>query len=404
MKNKNFWKGFLGGILAILTILLCTILVTEWTGCVQWERILGTKQNGVISADVEKKLEQIQTYINAYYMGEADTDAAGDAASKGLVGSLKDDYAAYYSKDEYRSVLEKTEGNFCGIGAYVSQNATTGAITIVQPMKNSPAKKAGIKAGDVICKVDEESVANMDLTTVTSKMKGEPGTTVEIEVARKGTKENLTFQIVRQKIETDTVAYKMLDDSIGYIAVSEFDEVTPTQFKKALNHLEEKGEKSLIIDLRDNGGGLLKAAIDMLNRMLPKGVVVYTQDKDGKKEYYYSDNKESFNKPVVILVNENTASASEVFSGAMQDYEKAVLIGTKTFGKGIVQSVFNLYDGSAVKFTTSKYYTPKGRNIHGTGLEPDQEAELTDRTYKQKGSGLTLDSQVEAAVEYLKDK
>jgi len=242
----------------------------------------------------------------------------------------------------------------------------------------------------------------MDLTAVVSKMKGEAGTKVKITVIRKNHKKE--FTIVREEIHSQTVASEMLDNKIGYIAVSSFEEVTKQQFRDALEKLENEGEKSLIIDLRNNGGGLLSTAVDMLDRMLPEGVVVYTKDKEGNKEEYSSTAKESFDKPVVILVNENSASASEVFSGAMQDYKKGTLVGTTTFGKGIVQTVFNLQDGTALKLTTSKYYTPKGRNIHGTGLKPDISVALDQKTFTQKKSGIVIDNQMKAAVDYLQKK
>lgn len=196
----------------------------------------------------------------------------------------------------------------------------------------------------------------------------------------------------------------MLDDKIGYIQVTSFEEVTKKQFRKALKVLEKKGQKGLVIDLRDNGGGMLDTAVDMLDRLLPEGVVVYTLDKNGKKKEYTSTDEESFDKPIAVLVNGNSASASEVFSGALQDYGKASLIGTTTFGKGIVQSVFDLSDGTGLKLTTAKYYTPKGRNIHGTGLTPDIEVEQNDQVTKQKKSGAILDNQLERAVEYLTNK
>ena len=211
------------------------------------------------------------------------------------------------------------------------------------------------------------------------------------------------FTITREEIHSQTVAYKMLDGKIGYIEVSSFEEVTKQQFRDALDDLEKQGEKSLVIDLRNNGGGLLSTAVDMLDRLLPEGIVVYTKDKDGKKEVYRSTDKESFDKPIAILVNENSASASEVFSGAMQDYNKAVLVGTTTFGKGIVQTVFDLSDGTAIKLTTAKYYTPKGRNIHGTGLEPDITEALDDQTHRQKKSGVLIDNQMQRAIDYLKN-
>lgn len=356
----------------------------------------------IMNKELKGKMQQIQAYVDKYFLDDIDQSKMQDAVCKGMVDGLGDTYAAYYNEPEYRDMKEKTSGNYCGIGAYVSQSATDGSISVVQPIKGSPAEKAGLKSGDIISQVDGASIEGMDLTAVVSKMKGKAGTKVELTVIRDNHPK--TFHLTREEIHSQTVASRMLDGKIGYIAVSSFEEVTKQQFREALDKLEKKGEESLIIDLRNNGGGLLSTAVDMLNRLLPEGVVVYTKDKEGKKEVYRSDGKESFDKPVVILVNENSASASEVFSGAMQDYGKAVLIGTTTFGKGIVQTVFDLPDGTALKLTTSKYYTPKGRNIHGTGLKPDVSVELNGQTFTEEKSGLVIDNQLEKAVDYLKSR
>lgn len=356
----------------------------------------------IVNNRLNGKMTEIQRYIDKYFLDDIDESKMQDSICKGMVDGLGDTYAAYYNEDEYKDMQEKTSGNYCGIGAYVSQSATDGAISVVQPIKDSPAEKVGLKSGDVISEVDGKSIEGMDLTAVVSKMKGEAGTKVKITVIRKNHKKE--FTIVREEIHSQTVASEMLDNKIGYIAVSSFEEVTKQQFRDALEKLENEGEKSLIIDLRNNGGGLLSTAVDMLDRMLPEGVVVYTKDKEGNKEEYSSTAKESFDKPVVILVNENSASASEVFSGAMQDYKEGILVGATTFGKGIVQTVFNLQDGTALKLTTSKYYTPKGRNIHGTGLKPDISVALDQETFTQKKSGIVIDNQMKAAVDYLQKK
>lgn len=401
MKNKNFWKGFGTGFLAMITCLLVLVLATTVTGVIDWQGIIPGMSGSVVNTKTERKLKEIQSYIDVYYLDEVDQKEMEDSVCRGVLGGLGDKYAAYYNEAEYEDMTEKTTGNYCGIGAYVSQNPTTGAITVIQPLEDSPAQKVGLKAGDVIYQVDGKDVTGEDLSTVVSRMKGEAGTKVKLTIVREGEKKPLDITITRAEIESKTVSSEMLDGKIGYIAVSAFEEVTLGQFEDALDQLEQQDEKALIIDLRDNGGGLLSTAVNMLDRLLPEGVVVYTKNKNGKKQEYYSDDKESFDKPVAILVNENSASASEVFSGAMQDYERAVLIGTTTFGKGIVQSIFDLSDGTALKLTTSKYYTPKGRNIHGTGLEPDVKVELNEETTKLK-NGRIVDNQVESAIEYLR--
>lgn len=404
MKDGKFWKGVATGILGVVAILILFMIITTTTAVIDWRQVLPSFQGKVLNSETEAKLREMQAYIDAYYLDDINQDQMENAIYSGVVDGLGDDYAAYYDEEAYADLMEKTTGNYCGIGAYVSQNATTGAVTIIEPIEGSPADKAGLRFGDVVVKVDGMDVTQKDLSEVVSMMKGEPDTEVTLQIARPGEEKNLDITIVRAEIESETVEYAMLDEKIGYIAVSAFEEVTKQQFRDALNDLEKQGQESLIIDLRNNGGGLLDTAVDMLDRLLPEGMVVYIQDRNGKKEEYHSSEEESFDKPVVILVNENSASASEVFAGAMQDYDKAVLVGKKTFGKGIVQSVFELSDGTAVKLTTSKYYTPNGRNIHGTGLEPDIPVELQEGSKKQSGSGISVDNQMECAIKYLKKK
>lgn len=394
--RANYWGGFLTGALSVLVCVMLIIGVTMFTGVLDWPGLFFARSSSVMTREVNQKLREVQAYIDKYYLEDIDKEKMEESLCQGMVAGLGDRYAAYYNTENYADMREKTMGNYCGIGAYVSQDATTGAITIVEPIEGSPAWKAGLAAGDIISEVDGKSVEGMDLSSIVSKMKGKEGTKVKVSVWRNGEKKARKFTITREEILTPTVEHKMLEGNIGLIAVSAFEDVTKKQFRDALDELEAEGQKALIIDLRNNGGGLITTAVDMLDRLLPKGLLVYTQDKEGKKEEYNSTDDESLDKPIAILVNEHSASASEVFAGAMQDYEKAVLVGTTTFGKGIVQSVFDLTDGTALKLTTSKYYTPKGRNIHGIGLEPDIRVELDE----QKGS--ETDNQVKRAIEYLK--
>ena len=402
MKDKKFWQGFLGGALSVITCVLLGCVIMTATGRIDLTMVLPGSSNSILNSSLQRKMTEIQSYVNQFFLDDIDQEKMQDAVCKGMVNGLGDTYAAYYNEEEYQDMKEKTSGNYCGIGAVVSQSATDGAISIVQTIKGGPAEKAGMKSGDMIVEVDGTSTQGMDLTALISKTKGDAGTKVKVTVLRDGHQKKYT--ITRKEIHSQTVESRMLDNKIGYIAVSSFEEVTKQQFRDALKKLEKEGEKSLIIDLRNNGGGLLSTAVDMLDRLLPKGTLVYTKDKNGEKEVYSATDEERFDKPVAILVNENSASASEVFSGAMQDYKKAVLVGNTTFGKGIVQTVFDLPDGTALKLTTSKYYTPKGRNIHGTGLEPDISVALDETTYTQKKSGLTIDNQMERAVEYLLNK
>ncbi len=403
MKDRGFWRGLAIGVISTLVCLLFTVTVTEITGAIEWRALIQWRSNSIMTASTNRKLAEIRSYIDTYFLDEIDQARMEESICQGMVAGLGDTYAAYYNTEDYMEMVEKTSGNYCGIGAYVSQDATTGAITIIQPIEGGPAQEAGIKTGDVIYAIDGASVDGMDLSSVVSKMKGEPGTEVKLSVLRAEQSRPLHFLLTRAQIHTPTVSSGLLQGDIGYISVSSFEDVTKEQFRNALDELEAQGQKALIIDLRDNGGGLLATAVDMLDRLLPQGLVVYTQDKKGRKQEYFSTDDESFDKPIAILVNENSASASEVFAGAMQDYGSAVLVGTTTFGKGIVQSVFNLSDSTALKLTTSKYYTPKGRNIHGTGLEPDIPAELDGQSAPQRQGDILIDAQVKRAVRYLKN-
>lgn len=354
------------------------------------------------NASVVTKTLLLENYISKYYLREAKEEQIEEGIYKGVLQSLQDPYSVYYTKEEYASLQESTSGVYCGIGARVSQDVKTGIITIVQLFENSPAVDAGILPGDIIYQVENEEVTGTDLSEAVAKMKGKEGTSVELTVIRDSEKIDCT--VVRKKIEVPTVEHELLEDSIGYIQVTEFDQVTAKQFRDALEDLEKQGQDGLIIDLRNNGGGRLDAVVDMLDRMLPEGAIVSTKDKAGEGETYTSTGEEQFNKPLAVLINGNSASASEVFSGAIQDYGIGKLVGTTSFGKGIVQTIFDLKDGSAIKLTTSEYFTPKGRNIQGTGLEPDVEVELDKDQLKKVTVEKEKDSQLKKAVETVKDE
>ena len=332
---------------------------------------------------VTDKEEEIYNTIDDYYLNGIDNDKMKDGIYKGMVDSLGDPYTVYYNSEEYKQFTSSSSGTYSGIGVAVSQNVTTGAITIVKTFK----KGSG------------------ELSKVVSMIKGEEGTFVKVTVLRDG--KEIEFNLERKKLEVDTVNYRMEDRSgkkIGYISVSEFDEVTASQFKNAISELSKEGMEGLVIDLRDNPGGLLDVTCEMLDRMIKKGLLVYTVDKNGKRVDEDATDSNSFDKPVAILVNGNSASASEVFSGAMKDYKAATLVGTKTFGKGIVQSIVPFGDGTAMKVTVSKYYTPNGVNIHGTGIEPDVVVELSKDATKNGKYDRKYDNQLDKALDVVVDK
>ncbi|ROR31641.1 carboxyl-terminal processing protease [Mobilisporobacter senegalensis] len=404
MKNK-FWTGLLVGMLGTLlvgTVAFSTYFIKSGAIYNQQSEEIQTDEKLTESVEVKKKIDTIQGLIDQYYIDKVKEDTLADGLYQGLMYSLGDPYAAYYTKEDFASLIEATNGVYCGIGATVSQDAKTGIITIVKPFVGAPAYKAGILPGDVIYKVDGNEVTGVDLTEVVSKMKGKEGTDVVITIVREGELDPMDFTVKRKQVEVPTIESEMLSGKIGYISVSEFDEITSAQFINAVDTLEKQGEKGLIIDLRNNGGGLYDTAVAMLERMLPKGLLVYQEDKNGNKQEDYAKKEDEFNKPLVILVNENTASASEIFAGAIQDYEKGTIVGTKTFGKGIVQSVIPLYDDSAVKLTVAKYFTPKGRNIHGIGIEPDVSVELDEKLRQKPLIKKEEDNQLQKAIQVIK--
>lgn len=409
--NNKFWTGFASGvaggamIFAVIFALYTTAVkgdgkVPESTSQSTQASASGT---GILGDEaVQKKVKKLESLIDAYFIDNVEESDLKDGLYKGLLEGLDDPYSCYYTQDEYAQLMQSSSGIYTGIGATVSQNVKTGVITIVKPFAGGPAYNAGLLPGDILYKVDGEEVSGKDVTEVVSHTKGEEGTTVELEVLR-GTS-TVTVTITRAKIEVPTVEYEMLDNQIGYIYIMEFDEVTAPQFRSALDELDKQGMKGLVIDIRGNGGGLLESVSDMLDRMLPEGLIVYTEDKYGKRVEKNSTADEAFDKPLAVIINGYSASASEIFAGALQDYGLATIVGTQSFGKGIVQSVIPLYDNTAVKLTVSKYYTPKGRNIHGTGITPDVEIDLEEEQKKLLTVPKEEDGQLQKAIEIVESK
>lgn len=365
--KKKWWLGFFVGM--IFTIVLGI------GGCVAVNNFLGTNSEKV-SDNVDKKLDYLQFYIDRYYLeGTEDVDLES-GIYKGFVSSLGDPYSAYYTAEEYNELIESQSGEYCGIGVQVSQDLETGIITMINVFKGSPAMEAGVKSGDVLYKVEDEEVTGVDLDKVVTKIKGEENTTVKLTVYRESTKEYIDMDVYRRVIDVPTVEYKMVDEEnkIGYIAISQFDAKTDEKMLEAIEALKKDGMKSVVFDVRNNPGGMYDTVCNMLDALLPEGTLVYTLDKNGKKVEETSDS-EFMDMPMTVLINGESASASEIFAGAIQDFGAGKVIGTQSFGKGIVQSLFGLKDGSAIKLTVSKYYTPNGVNIHGTGITPDIEVE-----------------------------
>lgn len=409
--KKNFLLGFLSGLFgAVLLFLIIggaynyAMDKSEANKSAKKEKTSSESDETIPYDHIVQKLSLLQNLVDTYYLNEVDTEAMETGIYKGFIDSLDDPYSTYYTKEEYANLLESSSGVYYGIGAVVSQDVKTGIITIVKPYKDTPAYKAGLLPDDIIYKVEGEEVTGRDLTEVVSKMKGAEGTTVNITIIRDGVEDPIDFTIERQKINIPTIDYQMLDNDIGYIQISEFDEITVSQFNTAINELEKMGIKGLVIDVRNNPGGLLDSVVSILDRLLPKCLLVYTEDKYNNREEERAKNPDKFDKPIAVLINGESASASEIFAGAIQDYGIGTIIGTTSFGKGIVQKVIPLTDGTAVKLTISKYYTPKGRNIHGTGIEPDVKVELADELKQLATIPPEKDNQLQKAVEILKEK
>ncbi len=403
--SNGFGRGMLAG------IAICVGFASFVGGAQLFKNYLVSKtvkEDSVISDDEFKdKFNCIENYIDTYFLNaeNVDKEAVCDGIYQGLVDSLDDKYADYYSAEEYASFMESSQGQYGGIGAYVSENSNTGAIVIVNPFEGGPADIAGIKPGDIIVEIDGVSVAGKDLNEVVTMMKGEEDTTVDVKLARG--EESIDLTITRKIVDVPTVTHEMIEgEDIGYIYLSAFDSITPKQFNEAIDDLESKGAKGLIIDVRDNGGGLLVAVVEMLDRILPEGLVMYTETKDGRDEEFFSTAEVSYDKPMVVLINEYSASASEVFAGAVQDYKKATIVGTTSYGKGVVQTVFPLRqvnDGSAIKLTTSKYFTPNGRNIDGIGITPDVEVKY-DKEKTIETEELLIDNQLQKAIDIMNEQ
>ena len=321
--------------------------------------------------------------------------------TKGYIEGLDDPYTEYMTKDEMKNFMEDTKGNFVGIGIYMTSDKTVDLIKVLATMKGSPAEKVGIKAGDYIKTVNGEKYTSADLTTISNKIKGEEGTKVKLEIVRDN--ETLEFEVVREKIDVKQVDGKVLKDNIGYIDISSFDESTANEFKEKFEELNKQNLKGLIIDLRNNGGGIVSEALKIADFIADKdSVLLYEVDKNQKEVVKKANSNPIIKMPVVILTNENTASASEILAGALKDLGKAKTVGTKTYGKGVIQEILTLTDGSGLKITTEEYKTPNKTKIHKVGIEPDEKVELPEKLKNNVIVNEEDDVQLQKAIEMLK--
>lgn len=410
MRNqKSFLGGVLTGVLAI-SILAGGIYLghSAWrlyqqarmrTTAVQEEEE-AAEEGSVANQQTMNKLQVLEDTISKYYLEEVDEETLEKGVYEGLLDSLGDPYSVYYSQEELQELQDKTEGIYYGIGAYVGMDTDKMLPRLTGIIDGTPAQESGLRAGDWIYKVDGEEIQGEELSQVVSRIKGEEGTTVHLTLIREGESDYLEVDVVRRKVESPTVVQKMLDDRIGYIQITEFDTVTLDQFTEALAVCRGSGMQGLILDLRGNPGGNLTTVCDIAREILPEGLIVYTEDKNGKRTEYSCDGEKQMQEELVVLVDSGSASASEILAGAVKDYGIGTLVGTTTFGKGIVQRIITLSDGSAVKLTVSNYYTPKGNNIHKIGVSPDVEEPFDAEAYYERDE----DNQLEKAIEIMNDK
>ncbi len=400
-RNSGFWTGFLTAMI-IVCFIVCILL------CIKiFVRAVGGNGNAkndrlLEDAEVKQKVNELEDIIDRDFIDSVSDDQLSEGMYRGIMEALDDPYAEYYNTEEWIEMQNDTEGIYFGIGAYLMKDLEYLYPRVTGIIDNTPAQEAGLKTDDIIVEVEGEEVYDMSLTDVVNRIRGEEGTKVHLKIIRgadTADREELEFDVERRKVETPTVTSEMKDNNIGYIRISEFDTVTVDQFAEALAEVKGKNATGLIIDLRDNPGGSLKSVVDIAGMLLPAGKVVYTEDKYGRQDVYECDGKHEINIPMAVLVNGNSASASEILAGAIKDYKKGTLIGTTTFGKGIVQRIFELKDDSAVKLTVSHYYTPNGNDIHKVGITPDVELEFDRETYEKDET----DNQLQKAIEILSE-
>lgn len=390
MQKKDFWKGFGAAFVLLAVIYFGGQFLAQMNIALPF----GMSNTA--------KIRQIEEMLDTYYVEDYDKELAEELMYTGLVAGVGDPYTYYLSADSLAEQVEKNSGHFVGIGVEIYAG-DDGYIVVSSVTPGGPAEAAGILAEDKITEVDGESITGKTAADVSALVKGEEGTDVTLTIFRENTGEVLEKTVTRQDIQVQTVSWRMMDDNIGYISITNFRENTYSQFKEALDTLEAEGMEKLVLDLRNNTGGLVKSAHEIGEELLPEGIMVYTMDKEGNREDTLCDDVYN-DVPMVVLVNGNSASAAEILAGAIQDTGRGELIGTTTFGKGLVQRLFTLPDGSGLNVTIQKYYTPNATSIHGVGITPDYEVELPEEYAQQTNIPAEADTQLQKAVEVLSEK
>lgn len=391
MKHGTYVKGVATGV-------ILTVLAGGGIKAVQYCR------SDEILSDLAftQKIKYLENMIDEEYLGEISTDKLEEGVYAGLIYGLGDVYSRYYTKDEYEQESVTTEGSYVGIGVAM-QKYTAGGVQIVECYKGSTAEEAGVKVDDVITAINGEDITDTELQDVVSMIKDNEDKDVVLTVQRKG-EDTQEITVKVSNVELPSVFGEMLDENTGYIQITEFKGVTVEQYEEVFADLKEQGMERLVVDLRDNPGGLLNVVCDILRDILPEGLIVYTEDKNGNRSEETCDGKNPLDMPLAVLVNGNSASASEIFAGAVKDYGIGTIVGTTTYGKGVVQSIRQLSDGSAVKLTIANYYTPKGNSINKTGIRPDVEVELSPELLNQEEITHEEDNQLQAALNSLNAK
>ena len=386
-------------LVAFITFLLTTIGMYQYfTKDGFGKQLVATSSN---NKEIANTLTQYRKIIDKYFLGDIDEEKLKEGAIKGYVEGLGDKYTEYIPKEEMQDYMADTTGNFVGIGIYMVQDTEANKIMVLSPIKGGPAEKAGIQPGDYITAVDGVQYTGEQMTEASNKIKGEEGSKVKLEIQR-GT-ETLNFEITRENVKVNPVEGEVLENNIGYISFSSFDDGTAEEFKAKYEELANKGIKSLIIDLRNNGGGIVDEALEIANYILDKdSVILYEVDKNNNETEEKTTDDPIINMPIVVLTNENTASSSEILAGALKDHGKAKIVGTKTYGKGIIQQLLTLPDGSGLKITSEEYLTPNKTKINGVGIEPDETVELPDSVENILNVERNEDTQLQKAIDLLK--
>lgn len=406
--RASFWKGLFLGVFVSVCVALLGISIYHINAQKVLQRLKDkentkTAEEVVVNERIQQKMNKIAKLIDEYYYESVDTEDMEDYLYRGLLAGTGDLYSTYYSKKELDQFVEDASGSYSGIGVTMQYDSAKQMVKIVKVNEKGPAKKAGIKEGDYIYKVEGEVVVleNANTTDLVSKVRGEEGTKVRMTMLRGDDAEEIEVEVERKQLEVETVLSQMLEEKIGYIQITEFEGLTSQQFDAALQGLEDEGAKALIVDLRGNPGGQVDSVTEIAENFLPEGIITYMEDKYGNRKEYTCNGEQIWDKPLVVLMDGNSASASEILAGAIRDHGVGTLIGTKSYGKGIVQQTIDLGDGTAIKLTFAKYYTPKGENIHKKGIEPDVEVE-----YEAPAEGeeykIEEDNQVAVAVKELK--